>query len=170
MKTKALWAAIAFQFFILTGMYAQAHWPVLVGVEVSLKTVPVDPRSLFRGNYARMNYDISRLSDEDLDLSMPLRKGEVVYVLLQEAQSGIHEAASVSLESPDEGLFIRGRVRSHHSGQLHIRYGIEAYFAPKEKALALEKTLRHSAKAELMIAPSGKALLIDVVPRQDGPK
>ena len=31
------------------------------GKEIRVKVVPVDPRSLFRGNYARLNYDFSRL-------------------------------------------------------------------------------------------------------------
>ena len=35
--------------------------PLWTGKEIRVKVVPVDPRSLFRGNYARLNYDFSRL-------------------------------------------------------------------------------------------------------------
>lgn len=166
MKLKLLIAAIVFQFFILTGIYAKAHWPMVVGTEVQIKTIPVDPRSLFRGNYARMNYEISRLSDQGLASGYRLRKGEKVYVPLTANADGLYEGTVVSLEPPSTGLFIAGRVQSHRTGQLRIRYGIEAYFAPKEKALALETQLRDSAKAVLMIAPSGQALLTNVLPLQ----
>ena len=55
-----LLAAILFQFFVLTGMVAVAAMPLLSGTEIKIKTIPVDPRSLFRGNYARLRYEISQ--------------------------------------------------------------------------------------------------------------
>ena len=48
---------------------------------------------------------------------------------------------------------------------MRIRYGIEAYFLPREKALALEKALRNSGSvATVMVAPNGKAALMEVDP------
>ena len=49
---------IAFQIFVLAGEYTNAVYPLWTGQEIKLKTVPVDPRSLFRVNYARLRYEI----------------------------------------------------------------------------------------------------------------
>ena len=51
----ALWLAI------LGGMVAINEHTLRTGREIVLKTVPVDPRDLFRGDYVTLRYDISRL-------------------------------------------------------------------------------------------------------------
>jgi uncharacterized membrane-anchored protein len=55
----AVLMAIAFQIVVLAGEYLGAVYPLWTGQEIKLKIVPVDPRSLFRGNYARLGYSIS---------------------------------------------------------------------------------------------------------------
>lgn len=165
-KEKIKWAlaiAIAFQFLVLTGMYAKAHMPLWTGEEVRLKTIPVDPRSLFRGNYARLNYEISTVNASQLLKEHQLRKGEKVYVSLVKNAHGLYEEGEPNIEKPDTGIFIAGRVTRIYSNRLRIKYGIEAYFAPKEEALRLERELRQSAVAVLMISPSGKAVLKSIV-------
>ncbi|AWF81948.1 hypothetical protein BTJ40_14565 [Microbulbifer sp. A4B17] len=156
-------AAIAVQFFILVGMYVKAQMPIWTGEPVSVKTVPVDPRSLFRGNYARLSYPFSTLDKALFKGRGRLRQGEVVYVSLQKGTSGLYELASVSLEQPQSGIFIRGRIAGNSfwnsSDGYQVRYGIEAYFAPKEKALDLEKQLRDGGVADLMISADGRASL-----------
>ena len=57
----ALCAAVLLQLMVLSGMLVLAAMPLWTGKEIRVKVVPVDPRSLFRGNYARLNYDFSRL-------------------------------------------------------------------------------------------------------------
>lgn len=166
--TKAgLVAAIALQFLILVGMYAGAQMPLWSGDEIRLKTVPVDPRSLFRGNYARLQYDISRLSVSRFPEDKKLRKGEVVYVALKPGKSGLYELSGASLEKPRQGVFLRGRITSAWlrvpNGSYRVKYGIEAYFAPKKKALELEKDLRNGGVAEVMVSAGGRARLKNVV-------
>ncbi|MBT3870270.1 MAG: GDYXXLXY domain-containing protein [Gammaproteobacteria bacterium] len=46
---------------VLVGMYVTAALPLWTGAEIRLATAPVDPRSLFRGNYALLSYDISEI-------------------------------------------------------------------------------------------------------------
>ncbi|MFC4877328.1 GDYXXLXY domain-containing protein [Microbulbifer halophilus] len=160
--------AIAFQFLILTGMYVAAQMPLWSGEEIHLKTIPVDPRSLFRGNYARLEYEISQVSAEHFPEGASLRRGEVVYISLEPGREGLHELAGAGLEKPDEGLFLRGRVTGSWLGgardNYHIDYGIEAFFAPKEKALELESDLRNGGVAEVMVSGGGRARLKDVIP------
>jgi len=150
-------AAIVVQVLILIGMVVSAALPLLMGTDITVRTRPVDPRDLFRGNYAQLSYDFSRIPLQELASMVPLRTGEVVYVSLQQGRDGLHEFAAASLEKPDIGLFLRGRVEYVTEGQMSVLYGIEAFFAPKDTALALEQTLRERAVATLAVSGSGRA-------------
>jgi uncharacterized membrane-anchored protein len=160
-------AAILFQITVLVGMYVNAAMPEWTGTEIRIKTVPVDPRSMFRGNYARLRYEISRIQSPDLGGNEEMRKGEVIYVSLSESVDGLYQYASASLVAPADGIFLRGRVfdQDYESEVIYyrVKYGVEAYFAPKDKALQLEKDLRDGGVAVLMVADSGRARLTNVV-------
>ena len=163
-KSLLILVAVGLQIAVLAGMLVNASMPLWTGSEIRLRTAPVDPRSLFRGNYARLNYDISSLPAGAITDAGRLRHGEVVYVHLEANAEGVHEYQSVSLEQPTKGVFIRGRYQGSLGAvdgeRLQIRYGIEAYFAPQEKALDLEKRLRRSgAIARVMVASNGKPAL-----------
>ncbi|WP_444943921.1 GDYXXLXY domain-containing protein [Microbulbifer sp. ZKSA006] len=156
-------AAIAVQFFILVGMYVQAQVPLWTGQPVAVKAIPVDPRSLFRGNYAQLSYPFSSLDQTLFSEGDRLSYGVVVYVSLKKGESGLYELDSAGLEPPDSGVFIRGRITDikleNSSWRYRVRYGIEAYFAPKEKALDLEAQLRDGGVADLMVSADGRARL-----------
>lgn len=164
----ALVVTVAVQFFILTGMVVKASMPLWTGTEVRLKTIPVDPRSMFRGNYARLNYAISTLPEDALAQTQKrIRTGEVVYVSLRKSADDLYEYAGASLAKPDSGIFLRGRA-NRYGPPYRLEYGIEAFFAPKEKALQLEKDLRNGGVAVLMVSASGRATLATVEPENSG--
>lgn len=150
-------AAIVVQVLILIGMVVSAALPLAIGTDITVRTRPVDPRDLFRGNYAQLSYDFSRVPLQELAAMAPLRKGEVVYVSLQQGRDGLHEFAAAALAKPADGLFLRGRVEYVMEDQVSLLYGIEAFFAPKETALALEQTLRERAVATVAVSGSGRA-------------
>jgi uncharacterized membrane-anchored protein len=153
------------QIGVLGVEYLGAIYPHWSDVTVKLKTVPVDPRSLFRGNYARLRYEISRLPKSLYQGDRPFRENEPVFVTLETDNEGISSAREILLEAPAQGSFIRGRVKNRWRNQDEIRisYGIEAYFAPKREALALERRLRSGALAEVSLASNGKAALKSIL-------
>lgn len=161
-----LLAAIIFQTCVLAGEYLGAVYPLWTGQAVKLKTMPVDPRSLFRGNYARLRYEISTIPAANFKQPDQLRNGEVIYVSLKAGPDEVYSYSGVSLDQPTSGIFLRGRIanerRDRHAPSLRIKYGIEAYFAPKQKALALERKLGN-ALAVIMVAGNGRATLQDVI-------
>ncbi len=166
--TLGLFAALAFQFFIMTGVYVNAAIPLWAGKEIRLRTTPVDPRSLFRGNYAQLAYEISRIDSRVFPQNADLRIGEVVYIILTPAESGdLYAFSSASLQKPESGVFIRGRIQRRvergEYEQFRIRYGVEAFFAPKERALALEESLGEGGIALLRVSDTGKARLVNIV-------
>ncbi len=161
--TAALCATIALQFFVLLGMVVSAATPLWTGREIHVKTTPVDPRSLFRGNYARLNYTFTTLPEDALDGLARLRVGEVVYVSLQPGEGNVYDFSGVSLNRPADGIFLRGRI-TQNTPPYRVKYGIEAFFAPKEKAMQMEDNLRSGGVAVLMVSGSGKAALKNVIP------
>lgn len=157
--------AVVFQCCVLTGMVVSASMPLWTGTQIKIKTVPVDPRSMFRGDYARLGYEFSRLNKTlEKDLSQ-YRTGEVVYVTFKPGKDDVYRFDTVVTQKPDTGVFIRGRLETQY-GSARIKCGIEAFFAPGEKALALEKQLRNSAVAVLMVSGSGRARLKDVIGKE----
>ena len=155
--------AVIFQVFILIGMLAKAAKPFWTGREIRVTVKPVDPRSKFRGNYVQLSYAFSRLSGKAIKGISELHFGEPVYIRLKEGRNHVYEFGGASLEPPD-GLFICGRVVQRlYNSCYQVRYGIEAFFAPKEKSLDLEKKLRHGGVAVLMVTPDGKVALKDVI-------
>ena len=153
--------AMLLQIAMLGWILGSAMMPLWTGTEIHVKTVPVDPRSLFRGNYARLAYEFSTLPKDALDTE-PLRENEPVYVSLQQDNDRLFAFAGVSTTKPKDGIFLRGRIEGKRSTR--VRYGIEAWFAPKEKALQLERDLRNGGVAVLMVTDNGKAALTDVLP------
>lgn len=155
--------AIAFQAMVLVGMVVTSALPMWTGQEIKVKTVPVDPRDLFRGNYARLNYEFSRVSKSQIVHAEKIRQGEVVYVSLQPGKNGLYEFHSASLTKPETGIFLRGRIEKNWSQQMRINYGIEAYFAPKDEALRLEKELRQGGIATLKVAGNGRSRIASIL-------
>ncbi|GAB3096709.1 GDYXXLXY domain-containing protein [Aestuariicella hydrocarbonica] len=158
--------AVIVQVCVLVGMVVKAAMPLWVGDEIRVQTVPVDPRSLFRGNYARLNYEIGRLPESALTDYPRLRKGEVVYISLRQGDDGLFHYADASLNTPAAGVFLRGRI-TDSSPVYRVKYGIEAYFAPKKKALKLEHDLRDGGVAVLMVSDNGQVALHNVLPGPD---
>jgi uncharacterized membrane-anchored protein len=73
----------------LIGEYVNAAYHLWQGQEIILETRPVDPRSLLRGNYALLGYEISRIPAETIAANYPLRNGENVYASLQTDPDGV---------------------------------------------------------------------------------
>jgi uncharacterized membrane-anchored protein len=150
---------IGAQLLVLAAEYLGSVWPLWFGTPVMLETAPIDPRSLFRGNYVRLNYDISTL-DEALAKGT-FKRGETAYVTLRR-EGELHVASGLQRERPAAGPFIRGRVE-RDGGGYRLRYGIEAFFMPKEKALKAEGAVRDGARAEVYLLGNGKAAIARLI-------
>jgi len=144
---------LIFQLSVLSVEYLGSVLPIWTGKEVILKTQPVDPRSLFRGNFVRLNYEINRITTEPGEA---FKIGSPIYVSLTERE-GIWLFDTLNSAKPHQGTYIRGRVRRNDSGTVRIEYGIEAFFMPKEKALKVQNEMGGQAQVRVFVGPNGKA-------------
>ncbi len=138
------WAAVGVQLAILAGMVASREVTLLYGRTVVLQTVPVDPRSLFSGDYVRLRYGISNPNSlKPLDGKPPARRGETLYVLFRE-RNGDWEPLGYQRSWPAgrEEPFMRGTV----SG-VTIEYGIETYYVPEGQGREIEEAIRRPLRS-----------------------
>ena len=168
MKKLAIIAAIVFQVAVLIYMAGQREYILAAGQTVYLRTAPIDPRDIFRGDYVRLNYEISTLAPDQFQESIDyknLRKGTPVYAQLLPGPRNLAEFVAMSTQVPASEPFIRGRVRSAWSQQVNIKYGIEAYFVEQGQGLVLEEkrgdrnSIQIPMEMEVALSSSGIAVI-----------
>ena len=178
-RKNGLILAVALQTLVLFGMIANKQYTLLTGTEVVLEMKPVDPRSLFRGDYVRLSYDISIVNPNQLAGDDKFSRGDRIHVRLKKKEPGPHTVAwiPVSLHhrrpapSPSH-IVITGKVAfvADLRRRLSVRYGIESYFVPEDEGRALERPKPGEiVTVRLAIDRFGrsaiKAVLIDGKPR-----
>ena len=126
-------------------------FPLLTGKTVVLKTQPVDPFDLFRGQYLTISYEISRVN-----LTSEAKEGDTVYVSLKEGDDKIWHADGVSLNRPDSGVFIRGKAKQSWRG-LGVEYGIEQYFFERDAHIP------RMDSAKVKVDNSGQARIVELL-------
>ena len=155
-------AMVVLQLLLLGGMIARRAYLLRTGKVVLLQCEPVDPRSLFSGDYVILNYGISRLDLTNTALN-PNKENflfnDRIYVALRQQRSGkFWEAVEVAhdLEFLRERypVVLRGVCRNYQ----RVRYGVEQYFVPQFQGLAIERDIRRRQVAvELAVATSGES-------------
>jgi len=159
-RTHLLILVVVLQTAALMGMVAIKQRTLATGREIVLKTAPIDPRSLFRGDYVRLNYVIGSLDYADMEGDKDFDRHDRVYVMLREHEDG-WKAVSIHREMPAHGpesVIIRGEVQysgiwtgSETRDGINIRYGIENYFVPEGEGRALERPAENE-KISILVA------------------
>jgi uncharacterized membrane-anchored protein len=84
--------AAALQLLVLGYMAGEREAVAVHGTRVWLRTVPVDPRDLFRGDYVRLRYEASTVPRERWAGTLPqtlAKRGDRVYALLAQRADGL---------------------------------------------------------------------------------
>ena len=148
---KRLIIALAVLIGIAGSFILYLSFPLLTGKNVILKTQPVDPFDLLRGQYLIINYEIS-----GADLSAEAKEGDTVYVLLKESDDKIWHADKVLLNKPNNGVFIRGTAKQSWRG-LGVEYGIEQYFFERDAHIPRMDSVK------VKIDGSGQARIVELL-------
>ncbi|MGD1860469.1 MAG: GDYXXLXY domain-containing protein [Leptolyngbyaceae cyanobacterium] len=173
-QRRGLWAIalpLALQTLLIVVVPLQAAFTTLVGTNVILRTVPVDPYDPFRGYYTTLQYDISQRgvlstlegweaiqpSLEPSGVTKLLRPGKSFYVVmsdeaeLESPGATIRNAPWVPVQVfrdrprnlPAHQIALKGTYRSDR-----IVYGLERYYLPEAERLDLEQRIREAQTGE----------------------
>lgn len=127
---------------VIGGFIAFKEFTLRTGDQVLLKTVPVDPRDLFRGDYVVLRYEISAINTDGLHYqASDFKAGDKVYVLLNVDNDKVATLVDIDRNKPDNGAFIKGTVKEASNSRLNIEYGIESYFIPEGKGNQIERNI-----------------------------
>ena len=146
-----VWIVVVMLTLVLFGMIARKQWTLAVGTPVILETQPVDPRSLFRGDYVRLNYTINTLDSAKYPALSSMERGDVIYLSLVPGEP-YWQPESVSTEYPDSSsVVLKGhveRVNRRWNSQtrkyevmhsVRVKFGIENYFVSEGTGSAIER-------------------------------
>ena len=160
-------AVILCQFLVLGGMIAKRIHLLRSGDVVRLQCQPVDPRSLFSGDYVVLNYTISRFPDEEFKRlnrgNEEFKHNDTIYVALEREsdakKSAAWKAVAISKDrktlSAEFPIVIRGVIRSDWQ-PYQIRYGVENYFVPQFEGKQIEREIS-DVTVEVAVAKSGES-------------
>lgn len=168
--------AVALQTVALIAMVGVKQWTLATGTPVLLETQPVDPRSLFRGDYVMLRYAINALDPGLPGLPGAFKEGETLYVTLRE-DAPFWKPVSVQSTMPEPApgaVVIKGETRHDRRDvkTVDLRYGIEEYFVPEGEGREIERP-RQDGKVSILVAVDRfgnagiKAVLIDGVTRYE---
>lgn len=164
MKTRALWLVLLLQILAIGGLYAYRAVG-LSSATVRLRTVPVDPRDLLRGDYVILRYEISQLTAEANPSQ--LADGSVYVVLRREGAFGvldsIHPTAAQAREQlPPGGCVLRAELRGQE-----LRYDLERFYVPE--GTGRQAPPSGKLVAEVAVRPNGNALIKQLYDEQGLP-
>jgi uncharacterized membrane-anchored protein len=119
------------------------------GADIRLKTLPVDPRDLLRGDYVILSYAISTIPKSIVTGEVPKVNGrERLVVRLKPGTDGLWTAteASFGTLAPEEGsVLLRTQPFDYYSvtdgvlpDSLFVSYGLERYYVPEGEGKVLE--------------------------------
>ena len=119
------------------------------GADIKLKTLPVDPRDLLRGDYVILSYPISTIPKSIVTGEVPKVNGrERLVVRLKPGADGLWTAteAGFGTLAPEEGsVLLRTQPFDYYSvtdgvlpDSLFVSYGLERYYVPEGEGKVLE--------------------------------
>lgn len=171
---------LVLQTLVLIAMVGMKQWTLTTGMPILLETEPIDPRSLFRGDYVRLKYVITEIQLDQLDGDDEFDEHDVIYIVLQQGDT-YWEPIAVHNEYPtgkNDKTIIKGEVKRvlenrwnqekkkmEPDNYLQIRYGIENYFVPEGEGRELE--IQTTGKVDIRVAVDKfgnagiKAVLVD---------
>ncbi|WP_421592435.1 GDYXXLXY domain-containing protein [Shinella sp. M27] len=137
------------------------------GADIRLKTLPVDPRDLLRGDYVILSYPISTIPKSIVTGEVPKVNGrERLVVRLKPGTDGLWTAteASFGTLAPEEGsVLLRSLPFDYYSvtdgvlpDSLFVSYGLERYYVPEGQGKVLEEARnQEELEVEARVAKDG---------------
>jgi len=155
---KSVFIIISFWLAIICGFTLKQEFIMMTGKEILLKTIPVDPRDLFRGDYVILNYEIAQIPRKYRNYGY----NTVVYELFDTDENNIAHFSGITDKEPKDS-YLKGKVGRcrtaipfYRNGRC-VDFGIESYFVKEGKGRELERDLRNGALVKVVVDGNGNA-------------
>ncbi|MFD1737551.1 GDYXXLXY domain-containing protein [Bacillus salitolerans] len=177
---KWFWVSLLMPLLVLTSMLYKPVSTMIHGTEITLATIPIDPRDLFYGDYVILDLEIEEI---DVSLIDPTIKKKLegyeynrqlsVFVSLARGENGVYRAEYVSEQKPD-GIYIKGSMspyiedNSWNEGAnfkeyVRVEYGIERFYVEEGTGLELEDQAREGQVLVSVKIQNGYPVLTDII-------
>ncbi|RAP75460.1 GDYXXLXY domain-containing protein [Paenibacillus montanisoli] len=164
-KKRGFWLMliVLLQLLFLGGIACFHYSALWVGKEITLRTVPVDPRDQLYGDYVQLNYEINTAPYSKWKGSgKEPNSGDAVYVLLTEnGKDGDYEVAGVYDKKPSRSageVILKGRVQYTDNATMRIHYGLEQYYVEENSGKELGERAGNLL-VHVKVAPWGSAVI-----------
>lgn len=166
---------------ILVGMTVTPLMTLMVGQEIMIKTRPVDPTDIFRGDYVILSYEINEIAIDqvpdafrDEDQWQKLRQIPLYVVLKQEGT--FYAVDSAVFEKPAQGIYLRAWFQYPVWNQtvvaespqnltgIQVTYNLDQYFVPENTGTTLEELSRQGELSARVKVWNGYSTLVDIRP------
>ena len=182
--TRWRYGLIALVALAQAGVLAHMVWDretlIRTGRQIDLAVIPVDPRSLFRGDYVVLGYEISQVPRTLI--AGKVRRGEQVFVRLTQ-DNGVWKPRSVSRDYPadqtalNDDVVMAARVMyapleeadetdgdepdpPNSAARVRLRYGIESFFVPEGTGSEIERDVgAKKVVAHVVVDNRGRAAI-----------
>ncbi len=130
---------------ILLGFIGYNYYTLSLGQEILLKTVPVDPNDLFRGDFVNLRYEISAIDLTRIGYDSPFMDGENVFATLAKGEKFwfVTRVGHYSQPLQRNEVCIKGKVTNSYQNGINVQWGIESYFVPEGKGRDIEREIRN---------------------------
>lgn len=166
---------VLFQAAVLLLMAGSNSVVQAVGEPLILKTVPVDPRDFFMGDYVRLGYEIAtielqRVNHDFNDEFLTDYHGKKVSLVL-EKQGYEHRVVGVYAKEPSlqpGQVVLYGKVSyidgfENPKGKLHVDVGLERFYVPEGTGYDFEEMIRNREDVYVHAKVlNGKAVIEDL--------
>lgn len=165
---------------VLATMMTTNNTVLANGTSIRLKTVPVDPRDLLRGEYVVLNYEFSSLSSTLIEGSWPEDRGtQTLWVRLRPDDENFWHPVGASfgpLEADEGSVILRSQEfdfqpMKEKPSTVRAEYGLERYYVAEGEGKAIEDARNnHQVVVDVRVLPDGTGRIasLDILPAQTG--
>lgn len=152
-RTLAIGVVAAVQLAALGYFVWERENRVRNGTDVVLEVIPVDPRSLFQGDYVVLGFPISTLS---VWYGAEPKVGSTVFMTVVPGANGTwtfanwgydgvsaQKAGGVTLKGKVDRVLKPAKPDGTENGEYRVVFGLERFFVPEGKGLGLEDLVRN---------------------------
>lgn len=137
---------VVLQATALAAVVLQRETVLQDGDLVFMRTLPVDPRDLLRGDYVRLGYEVANIpadrvrAEEFKEMQKPERR---VYLTYSTDFRNVMIPEKLTFARPEGEKYIRGlTVKNWRSDAIGVRFGVEKYFVQQGKGWPMQRGQR----------------------------